>query len=154
MAPTLLHGSAARNVMPGRAGVELDCRTLPGTTDGEVLAAVRRRLGDDLPYDLSFPEPSVAGNASGPHGPLWDAVGAFEDRTSGATLLPVLCTGFTDSVYLRREFGTVAYGYSPFRRTPTKVLEEGVHNRDERVHVDDIALSADFHVHAALALLG
>ncbi len=72
----------------------------------------------------------------------------------GSTMFPTLCSGFTDSVHLRREFGTVAYGFSPFRATPPEVIEAGYHNADERIHVDDIALSADFHVHAARALLG
>lgn len=154
MAPTILHGSAARNVMPARAGVELDCRILPGTTEEEVLEAVRRVLGDDLAYELSQPDAPVHGNASEPGGPLWDVVAAYERERSGGVLLPVLCTGFTDSVYLRREFGTSAFGYSPFRSTPTRVVEEGFHNRDERVHVDDIALATEFHVLAARALLG
>lgn len=154
MAPTLLHGSAARNVMPARAGVELDCRILPGTTEAEVLDAVRRRLGDDLAYELSHPEAAVHGNASDPSGPLWDLVAAYEAERTGGVLLPVLCTGFTDSVYLRREFGTSAFGYSPFVSTPTRIVEEGYHNRDERVHVDDIALATEFHVLAARALLG
>jgi acetylornithine deacetylase/succinyl-diaminopimelate desuccinylase-like protein len=154
MAPTLLHGSAARNVMPARAGVELDCRILPGTTEDQVLAAVRRRLGDDLPYELSLAEPAVHGNASEAAGPLWELVVGWCAEHLDATPLPTLCSGFTDSVYLRREFGTVAYGFSPFRTTPTEVVEAGYHNRDERIHVDDIALSADFHVHAARTLLG
>jgi acetylornithine deacetylase/succinyl-diaminopimelate desuccinylase-like protein len=154
MAPTLLHGSAARNVMPARAGVELDCRILPGTTEADVLAAVRRRLGDDLSYELSLAEPAVHGNASDAAGPLWELVVAWCAEHLDATPLPTLCSGFTDSVYLRREFGTVAYGFSPFRTTPTEVVEAGYHNRDERIHVDDIALSADFHVHAARTLLG
>ena len=94
------------------------------------------------------------GNASDPSGPLWDLVAAYEAERTGGVLLPVLCTGFTDSVYLRREFGTSAFGYSPFVSTPTRVVEEGYHNRDERVHVDDIALAAEFHVTAARALLG
>jgi hypothetical protein len=34
------------------------------------------------------------------------------------------------------------------------VIDAGYHNKDERVHVDDVALSADFHVHAARTLLG
>ncbi len=153
MAPTILHGSPARNVMPARAAVELDCRTLPGTTDDEVLAAVRRRLGDDVRYELSLAEPSVHGNASEPAGPLWDVVSRFVADELGAAMFPTLCSGFTDSVYLRREFGTVAYGFSPFRATPPDVIEAGYHNADERVHVDDIALSADFHAYAARALL-
>lgn len=154
MAPTVLHGSAARNVMPARAAVELDCRILPGTTEDEVLAAVRARLGDDLAYELSLAEPAVHGNASAPEGPLWDVVRRWSAEHVGAEPFPTLCSGFTDSVYLRRAFGTVAYGFSPFRTTPTEVLEAGYHNADERVHVDDVALSAHFHADAARSLLG
>jgi acetylornithine deacetylase/succinyl-diaminopimelate desuccinylase-like protein len=154
MSPTLLHGSAARNVMPARAGVELDCRILPGTTEAEVLAAVRRRLGDEIAYELTQPEAAVHGNWSTSEGPLWDAMARFAEEHLRTTLYPTLCSGFTDSVYLRREFGTVAYGFSPFVTTPAHVIDAGYHNKDERVHVDDIALSADFHAHLARELLG
>ena len=153
MSPTLLHGAPVRNVMPARAGVELDCRILPGTTEQDVLDAVRRRLGDGIPYELSQPEPANHGNASNARGPLWDVVRRFADERLETTLFPTLCSGFTDSVYLRREFGTVAYGFSPFATTPAGVIDAGYHNADERVHVDDIALSADFHAYAARALL-
>jgi acetylornithine deacetylase/succinyl-diaminopimelate desuccinylase-like protein len=153
MSPTLLHGSAARNVMPARAGVELDCRILPGTTEAEVLDAVRRRLGDDIAYELSQPEPAVHGNWSASAGPLWEIVQGYARDTLGTELFPTLCSGFTDSVYLRREFGTVAYGFSPFATTPAHVVDAGYHNKDERVHVDDIALSAQFHEHLARTLL-
>ena len=153
MSPTLLHGSAARNVMPARAGVELDCRILPGTTEAEVLDAVRLRLGDDIAYELSQPEPAVHGNWSASAGPLWDAVNRFARERLQTALYPTLCSGFTDSVYLRREFGTITYGFSPFATTPAHVIDAGYHNKDERVHVDDIALSADFHAHLARELL-
>ena len=153
MSPTLLHGAKARNVMPARAGVELDCRILPGTTESEVLAAVRRRLGDDIPYELTQPEPAIHGNASSAGGPLWDLVRSWSQERLGTTLFPTLCSGFTDSVYLRAHFGTIAYGFSPFATTPAHVIDAGYHNKDERVHVDDVALSADFHVHAARTLL-
>jgi acetylornithine deacetylase/succinyl-diaminopimelate desuccinylase-like protein len=33
------------------------------------------------------------------------------------------------------------------------VVDAGYHNKDERVHVDDIALSAHFHEHLARQLL-
>jgi acetylornithine deacetylase/succinyl-diaminopimelate desuccinylase-like protein len=155
MAPTLLEGSAARNVMPARASVELDCRILPGTTEADVERAVRARLGTDVPYDLSFPEALVPGSESPPSGPLYEACQSFLDETDpGALLLPVLCTGFTDSAFLRRAYGTTAYGISPFRRTPAEVVEAGYHNRDERVHVDDLLLSVRFHLHVVHRLLG
>jgi acetylornithine deacetylase/succinyl-diaminopimelate desuccinylase-like protein len=154
MAPTMLHGSSARNVMPARAAVELDCRILPGTTEAEVLAEVRRRLGDDIAYELSLAEPAVHGNSSAAAGRLWDVVSAYAADRLDAQMLPTLCSGFTDSVYLRREFATVAYGFSPFATTPPEIIEAGYHNADERIHVEDIALSADFHVDAARSLLG
>jgi acetylornithine deacetylase/succinyl-diaminopimelate desuccinylase-like protein len=154
MAPTMLHGSRARNVMPARAGVELDCRVLPGTTPDEVLAEVRARLGDDVAYDLSFPEAITPGSASPPSGPLWDACAAwFAADDPDAVLLPSMSTGFTDSVWLREAFGTTAYGISPYRSTPPGVLEAGIHNRDERVHVDDLLRGVRFHVDVTRALL-
>ena len=154
MAPTMLAASTARNVMPARASADLDCRTLPGTTPDDVLAAVRSRLGDDLRYALGLPEEMVPGSASSPTGALPDAVaGCLAELDPEALLLPVLCTGFTDSVHLRAAAGTAAYGFSPFRTTPAEVLAEGYHNADERVHVDDLRLSARFHVMLARRLL-
>lgn len=154
MAPTLLHGSSASNVIPGRVGVGLDCRTMPGTLDAQVLDAVRMRVGPAEDLELSQPVMSVAGNASPAAGPLWDACAEFLAGAIQAQPLPLLCTGFTDSVYLRRDFGTVAYGFSPFATTPPEIVEAGYHNRDERIHVDDLALSVAFHRTVARRLLG
>jgi acetylornithine deacetylase/succinyl-diaminopimelate desuccinylase-like protein len=154
MAPTLLHGSPAANVIPARAGVGLDCRVLPGTADEDVLGEVRARVGGADGLKLSQPVPSVPGNASPTAGPLWDTCRDLIEAMLGAAVLPLLCTGFTDSVYLRRDFGTVAYGFSPFATTPPEVVEAGYHNRDERIHVDDLALSVDFHRRVARRMLG
>jgi acetylornithine deacetylase/succinyl-diaminopimelate desuccinylase-like protein len=141
--------------MPERASVELDCRILPGTTGEEVLEAVRNRLGDDLRYELEYADPLVPGSSSPATGPLPDAVAAVlaEDGDEGF-VLPVLCTGYTDSSFLRAAAGTAAYGFNPFRATPAEVIDAGYHNADERIHVDDLGLSARFHVALARRLLG
>jgi acetylornithine deacetylase/succinyl-diaminopimelate desuccinylase-like protein len=155
MAPTLLRGSSARNVLPARAGVELDCRVLPGTTPDQVLDEVRGRLGSDVPYELSFPEPITPGSGSPAEGALWDACRDwFAREDPEAVLVPSLSTGFTDSVHLRRAYGTVAYGVSPYLATPAEVLESGIHNRDERVHVDDLLSGVLFHLDVARQVLG
>lgn len=155
MAPTVLHGSSARNVMPARASVELDCRTLPGTTAEEAMAAVAVRLGDDIAYELSPCEAGTDGNASPATGSLADAIAAvLSDLGDDAVVLPTLCTGFTDSVYLRAMAGTTAYGVNPFLVTPAEVVAAGYHNADERIHVDDLHYSVDFHLGLARHLLG
>lgn len=154
MAPTLLNGSFKRNVMPARASVELDCRILPGTSEADVERAVRSRLGADLPYELEWPEPLIAGSASSPTTDLMTAISRVLAASGDeAELLPMLCTGFTDSVYLREAGTPTAYGFSPFRSTPAEVLAAGFHNADERVHVDDLLLSVEFHLALARELL-
>ncbi len=155
MAPTMLSASTARNVLPARASVELDCRILPGTTEAQVEAQVRARLGDGIPYELTWPERMVAGSSSPATGALPDALTSYlEARSPAVTLLPVLDSGFTDSVYLRAVGCQQAYGFSPTWRTPVEVVEAGYHNADERIHVDDLAHSAAFHVALARHLLG
>lgn len=154
MAPTMLQGSAARNVMPARAWADLDCRVLPGTTRGDVEREVRARLGEDH-FDLEWPEEMIPGSSSPADGILPDAIAAcLGELDPQAHLLPMLCTGYTDSSYLRRAGDTAAYGFSPFLSTPAHVLAAGYHNADERVHVDDLVLSAGFHVALAKRMLG
>ncbi len=154
MAPTVLAASTARNVMPARASVELDCRILPGTTPEQVLASVRARLGEGS-YELELCEDMVPGSSSTATGALPEAVAAWHaEEGDPAVLLPILCTGFTDSVHLRAAGGTAAYGFSPFRSTPAEVIAAGFHNANERIHVDDLTLSARFHLALVRRLLG
>lgn len=155
LAPTMLSASNKRNVMPARASVEVDCRILPGTTQADVEARVRALLGDDIAYELDWPEEIVEASGSPFAGPVPDAVTAFlVAEGDPATVLPTMCTGFTDSNYLRAAAGTAAYGFSPFRATPVEVLDAGYHNADERIHVDDLLLATRFHVDLARRVLG
>jgi acetylornithine deacetylase/succinyl-diaminopimelate desuccinylase-like protein len=153
IAPTRLKGSSARNVMPGRASVECDCRILPGMEPAELEGELRSALGDDLPYDLEFIEQPLGGSMAPIDTPLYDVCQSFLDtHDAGAILLPVVSTGFTDSHFLREAFGTVAYGFWPSRHTPIDILHSGPHNRDERIHVDDLGYALEFHLEAARAI--
>ena len=153
IAPTRLRGSAARNVMPARASVECDCRVVPGTGESELESELRRALGEDVPYELAFLEPPNGGTVSPIGTPLQDVCRRFlEKRDPDATLIPSMATGFTDSHYLRQAWGTVAYGFWPFRHTPSDVYGSGFHNRDERVHIDDLGYAVEFHLEACRAI--
>jgi acetylornithine deacetylase/succinyl-diaminopimelate desuccinylase-like protein len=116
---------------------------------------VRARLGSGVRYELEWPEELVAGSASPAESALMEAIVAtLAASGDDAVPVPMLCTGFTDSVYLRAAGTGTAYGFSPFRSTSAEVLAAGFHNADERVHVDDLLLSVEFHVDLARRLLG
>ncbi len=150
IAPTRLQGSSARNVMPGRASVECDCRLLPGMTREDLERELRAALGDDITYELAFPGTVTGGTVSPLDTPLYRVCQAFLDRHDpGATLLPTLSTGFIDAHFMRESFGAVAYGFWPSRHTPIDIYHQGVHNKDERIHVDDLVYATRFHLHAA-----
>ncbi|MFN2488865.1 MAG: M20/M25/M40 family metallo-hydrolase [Actinomycetota bacterium] len=155
IAPTRLYGSSARNVMPGRASVECDCRVLPGTSPEDLELELRAALGDDLPYELEFLEPPTGGTVAPIDTALFGVCQDFLDRNDpGASLLPTISTGFCDSHFVRERFGTVAYGFWPMRRTPSDIYHDTIHNRDERIHSDDLAYATRFHIYAARRLLG
>ena len=78
----------------------------------------------------------------------------IEREEPGALLLPMISTGFCDMHYLRESFGTTAYGFWPVRQMPAAEYLNGMHNRDERIHVDDLLLATSFHIEAARELVG
>jgi acetylornithine deacetylase/succinyl-diaminopimelate desuccinylase-like protein len=150
IAPTRLYGSTARNVMPARASVECDCRVLPGTEAEGLTAELRAALGDDIPYEIGFPEPPTGGTVSPIDTPLYQVCQDFLARHDpGAQLLPMISTGFCDSHFMRDSFGTIAYGFFPLRHTPVDIINDTVHSKNERIHVDDLVYAARFHLYAA-----
>jgi acetylornithine deacetylase/succinyl-diaminopimelate desuccinylase-like protein len=155
IAPTRLHGSDALNVLPARASVDCDCRVLPGTNLDELREELVEALGNDLAYELDFIDPLVGGTISSLDSPLYEACARFvKTYDPGAIVLPVICTGFTDSHYARASFRSEAYGFWPMRRTPYVVWSRTVHGHDERVHADDLGYATLFHVEACRSLLG
>jgi acetylornithine deacetylase/succinyl-diaminopimelate desuccinylase-like protein len=153
IAPTRLRGSEARNVMPARASVECDCRVLPGTTEAELRAELEAALGTGVPYEIEFLEPPNGGSVSPIGTPLYDVCRDWlAANDPGAVLLPTVCTGFTDSHFVRAAFGTVAYGFWPMRHTPYDVAAAGIHGVDERIHVDDLGYTTRFNVDACRAI--
>lgn len=151
--PTIISASHKRNVIPALVDLEVDCRLLPGQTPQQIEPVVRAMLGDDIPYELIFGEPQ-GGTRSPLDTPLWEAVESFVAATEpGSRAVPLACTGFTDSHWLRRAFGTVAYGFFPMRALSPEESTPLVHSADERIPVDDLELGVDWFRHAARAML-
>ena len=151
LAPTMIEASERRNVIPGTCELVVDRRLLPGETPEDVDPILRELLGD-ADYDLETIERS-GGTRSALDTPLWAAISSWVEKTEpGAMLVPLCCSGFTDSHWLREAFGTVAYGFFPLRTMETELAARLIHSADERTHVDDLGLGVEFLRTAARSL--
>jgi acetylornithine deacetylase/succinyl-diaminopimelate desuccinylase-like protein len=153
ISPTQIVASARRNVIPGLCEIDCDCRILPGETQTEIEAIIRGSLGGEE-YELEWLSPPEGGTRSAVETPLWEAIESFLAADDpGAALAPILLPGFTDSTYLRTQFGTVAYGFFPMKAMDPELAATLVHSADERAAVDDLELGTRFLVHVARELL-
>jgi acetylornithine deacetylase/succinyl-diaminopimelate desuccinylase-like protein len=153
LSPTMASASKKRNVVPARCDVTVDCRLLPGQTPAEAEEVVRSVLGSG-DYELEWLE-AHGGTRSPLESPLWDAVASFVERVEpDAEAVPICVAGFTDSHWIRKAFGTVAYGFFPSRAMEAEVAARLIHSADERVPVEDLELGVDWLRHAAQTLLG
>jgi acetylornithine deacetylase/succinyl-diaminopimelate desuccinylase-like protein len=152
--PTVIAGSAKRNVIPGTCELEVDCRLLPGQHPEHVEPMIRAVLGGDIDYELEWIE-ARGGTRSALDTPLWRALEDWvAEADPGAQVAPLACAGFTDSHWLREAFGTVAYGFFPSTgELPAEVAASLVHSHDERIPVSDLEHALGWLRHAARAVL-
>jgi len=132
--PTVVRAGSKVNVIPGKASVELDGRTLPGQTEGEFLAELRDALGGDPELEVLRSLPPVEASS---RTPLFDHLAATLQRHDPTGHpLPYLIPGFTDAKAYSR-LGTTCYGFSPVKFDPTHPIDfsKMYHGHDERVPV-------------------
>jgi acetylornithine deacetylase/succinyl-diaminopimelate desuccinylase-like protein len=154
LVPTMTSASRKRNVIPAAADVVCDCRVLPGTTLTDLYAEFDEAL-HGLEYELSQHQPADGGSRSPLGSPVEEACRDFvRELEPGAELVPVICTGFTNSHWVREAFGTQAYGFLPLRHTDPTIVGETIHAADERVHQDDLAIAARFLERVARDVVG
>jgi len=155
ISPNVVHGGQKTNIIPDAVELDVDIRTVPGTTHDDVDAMLHDALGE-LAHHVTWsdiqsddPTESPRGNA------LWDAVAnATQVAYPGADLLPGLVVGGTDARFFRQK-GAVAYGAGLF--SPTVTLESfgtRFHGNDERIDVESLGLAADFWIHIAKEICG
>ena len=160
ISPNIAHGGVKVNVIPEKAYVDLDIRTLPGQDNEYVISQLRQALGplaeeaeiEDLPSKeggfMSF------GNASPSRS---DFVAAMEKAVRkeipNGILVPLIMPGASDCRFLR-ELGTEAYGFSLFDpETPTSHLADLAHGANERISIKTLDLTQKVYYHLAQEFL-
>jgi acetylornithine deacetylase/succinyl-diaminopimelate desuccinylase-like protein len=142
LAPVSLESVGPANVVREQATLELNCVTLPGTTKEELEHDVRTALGEGS-YTLEVSAPQ-GGSTSELGTPLYDAIVGFLGASDPeARVVPTLGYGFSDCHTIREAYGSVAYGFIPFRHAQPSQNFAQKHGVDERVLIDDLVFQAE-----------
>ncbi len=147
---TMLQGGHAQNALPQMARATVNCRILPDH-DPEVVSRKLQELA--APYDVTVTPNGTA--TPSPPSPLTEEVlGPIERITEemwpGVKVLPVMSTGATDGLRLRRERIPV-YGVSGLFGDMDDVR---AHGQDERILIQDYYEGQEFLYRLVKALAG
>ena len=152
--PTRISASEKINVIPSRAELKVDCRVPPGLGEEQVRRGISEVLGDQG-FRVEFTE-RVVGNRSPMSSQLMDMIiDWIGQRDPGATAVPLILPGFTDSRHFRTAFPEcVAYGFFPQRHQSLLQTAPLMHAADERIDVRDLQFATEFYADLATHALG
>jgi acetylornithine deacetylase/succinyl-diaminopimelate desuccinylase-like protein len=133
--PDVIHAGSKYNIIPGDATVEVDIRTLPGTTPDDIREEILVRLGElaqtceleQLHSAISFETP-----VDDVYELLADTILAADPD---GVPVPMLAPFATDGKHLVR-LGVRVYGFSPLRQAPGEGFLDNFHSIDERVGIE------------------
>jgi acetylornithine deacetylase/succinyl-diaminopimelate desuccinylase-like protein len=137
ISPDVIHAGVKYNIIPGEAVLEIDCRTLPGTTPDDMREEVVARLGDLAPHctiELVNSAPPVEAPASGE---LYELLAAMiRAHDPDGIPVPVMAPFATDAKSSSVLLGVPTYGFTPLRLAPDERFLERFHGVDERVGLE------------------
>jgi acetylornithine deacetylase/succinyl-diaminopimelate desuccinylase-like protein len=137
---TMLQGGHAANALPQTARANVNCRMLPGDTTEDVRATLVGVLADGA----ITVAPVAPAKPSAPSPLRPEVMGAIERITEqmwpGVPVTPVMGTGATDGLYLRRA-GIPTYGVDGIFEN---IDDTRAHGKDERIGVKQFYEGQEF----------
>ena len=155
--PNVVHGGQKTNTIPDVVDIDVDIRTVPGTTRADVESMLRDALGDMFDHvDITVLQHSDPSSCEfGPSNLLWETVTKHTQVAyPGATLVPGIIVGGTDARFYR-DRGITAYGAGLFSpKMDFSTFGTRFHGNDERIDVDSLGLSGNYFYGIANDLVG
>ncbi len=138
ISPNVIRAGVKHNVIPGEATIEVDVRTLPGTSEAAMRETLRRRIGEDLWATMDV-EVVIAGDPV--EAPIDNDLyrimaSTLRDHDPAAVPVPIMAPFATDAKYTSLKLGVATYGFSPLRLEPDERFLDRFHGVDERVSLD------------------
>lgn len=139
VAPTVIRGGEAVNVIPATITVDMDARLVPGFTVEEMLTELQAVIGDE-------PEIEILNFDPGPGDPDMSLFNLLEDvlRESDpdARAIPLLLGGVTDGRFFA-QLGIQTYGFLPMQLREDFNFTSAIHAADERIPADALPFGTD-----------
>lgn len=141
VAPTMLTGGSAANVLPPEASATLNVRLAPGCSVADALAHLTRAINDDQ-VRIEVAEQAEAS----PESPLDDRFAALAEAVAevfpGVIAAPYVQLSASDSRWFHRYFEHV-YRFVPFNMSAAQ--RASIHAVNEFVTLDSLARGIHFH---------
>jgi acetylornithine deacetylase/succinyl-diaminopimelate desuccinylase-like protein len=132
---TMLSGGHARNALPQRAAVGVNCRIFPGVSIESVRAKLAELVADPKVTVTTLDAP-LASDASPLRPDLMKAVRKAVDLSyPGLTIVPQMSAGATDSFYFRA-LGVPSYGVGGMFMKPDDDFSHGLNERAPIASID------------------
>jgi acetylornithine deacetylase/succinyl-diaminopimelate desuccinylase-like protein len=132
---TIVHGGEKVNVIPSEIVLQMDGRLLPGYSPDDMIAELRRVIGDEVDLDLVWHDPGPAEPDMGLFNLL---TGVLRDADPDGMPIPLLLPGVTDARFFS-QLGIQTYGFTPLDLPQEFNFFETIHAADERVPVNALA---------------
>ncbi len=153
--PNVAHGGQKTNTIPDVVDIDVDIRTVPGTTRADVDAMLAEVLGELAAHvdvtELQHHDPTISPTDNA----LWRTIATrTQVAHPGASIVPGMVMGGTDARFYR-DRGRVAYGAGMFSAgMDMATFGNRFHGNDERIDVESLALATEFWVGLATDLVG
>jgi acetylornithine deacetylase/succinyl-diaminopimelate desuccinylase-like protein len=150
ISPDVIHGGVKTNIVPDICEAQIDIRILPGQSWEYVINELKEILGDVKMESLQYHLPSFS-SADSIYFRLVEET--LKEFVGGVPILQTVCTGATDSRYLR-EMGVPSYGTGVMTLNMDPSLSDSVHGKNEKIDVASLRIKTDFLIKLAKKYLG
>ena len=137
--PTIVNGGEKINVIPSKVIVYLDGRLLPGFTPDDMIAELRRIVGNEIELEIFHYESNSAKVDMGLFKMLADILNEADPK---GIPLPLLLPAITDGRHFAK-LGIQSYGFMPMRLPPDFNFFDTIHAADERIPTEALDFGAD-----------
>ncbi len=132
---TMVNAGHAPNALPQRASANINCRIFPGVSIASVSAEIERVIADPQ-AKMEVRDNPLASDASPLRKDVMKAVtDAVARRFPGATVVPAMSAGATDSLYFRA-LGVPAYGVASLAMKESDSFAHGLNERAPTDRID------------------